>query len=44
MEPIRGFDPLEKLSSIADRLLDGPRKINAVKLVEESLKGETGLH
>ena len=44
MEPIRGSDALRRLSTIADRLLGGPRKINVVKLVEESLKRETGLH
>ena len=44
MEPIRGSDALKRLSTIADRLLGGPRRINAVKLVEESLERETGLH
>jgi len=44
MEPIRGSDALKGLSTIADRLLGGPRRINAVKLVEESLERETGLH
>jgi len=44
MEPIRGSNALKRLSTIADRLLGGPRRINAVKLVEESLERETGLH
>jgi len=44
MEPIRGSDALNKLSTIADRFLGGPRRIDAVRLVEESLEGETGLH
>jgi len=44
MEPIRGSDALRRLSTIADRLLGGPKKVDAVKLVEESLKRETGLH
>ncbi len=44
MEPIRGPDALKKLSSIADRLLGGPRKIDAVKLVEETIEKEAGLH
>jgi len=44
MEPIRGSDALRRLSTIADRLFGGPKKVDAVKLVEESLKRETGLH
>ena len=44
MEPIRGSDALENLSSIADRLLGGPKRIDAVKLVEESLEREASLH
>jgi len=44
MEPIRGSNALKRLSSIADRLLGGPRRVNAVKLVEKSLEKETGLH
>lgn len=44
MEPIRGPDALKKLSTIADRFLGGPKRIDAVKLVEESLKREAGLH
>lgn len=44
MEPIKSSDALEMLSTIADRFLGGPKKVNAVKLVEESLKRETGLH
>jgi antitoxin PrlF len=44
MEPIRGSDALNRLSTIADRLLGGPKRIDAVKLVEESLERETGLY
>ena len=44
MEPVRGSDALKRLSTIADRLLGGPRSVDVVKLVEESLKRETGLH
>jgi len=44
LEPIKGSSALERLSSIADRLLGGPRRINAVKLVEKSLEREAGLH
>ena len=44
MEPIRGHDALNKLSTIADRFLGGPKRVDAVKLVEESLERETGLH
>ena len=44
LEPIKPEDALRGLSTIADRLLGGPKKINAVKLVEESLERETGLY
>ena len=44
LEPISRYRALEKLSTIADRLLGGPRRVDAVKLVEETLKKETGLH
>ncbi len=44
LEPIRGSDALKKLSTIADRILGGSKKIDAVKLVEESLERETGIH
>jgi len=44
LTPIRGSDALARLSSIADRLLGGPKRVDAVKLVEESLERETGLH
>ena len=44
MEPIRGSSALKRLSTIADRFLGGPKRVDAVKLVEESLKRETGLH
>ncbi|MGQ4892413.1 MAG: hypothetical protein ACP6IP_07995 [Candidatus Njordarchaeia archaeon] len=42
--PIKPEKALENLSTIADRLLDGPKKIDAVKLVEESLDNEAGIH
>ena len=44
LKPINPKDALHNLSSIADRFLGGPKKIDAVKLVEESLERETGLH
>lgn len=44
LEPIRGSDALKKLSTIADRILEGSKKIDAVKLVEESLERKTGIH
>ena len=44
VEPIRHDDALKRLATIADRILGGGKKIDAVKLVEESLKRETGLH
>ncbi len=44
LEPLKPVKALDRLSSIADRLLGGPRKIDAVKLVEESLERETGVH
>ena len=44
MEPIKAADALEKLASIADRILGGPRDVDAVRLVEESLERETGVH
>ena len=44
LKPIRGREALIKLASIADKYLGGPIKINAVKLVEESLERETGIH
>ena len=44
LEPIKPKDALMGLSTIADRLLGGPKKINAVKFVEESLEREAGLH
>ena len=42
-KPIRGSNALERLSSIADRFLGGPRRVDVVKLVEESLEREIGL-
>jgi len=44
LKPIRGREALIKLASIADKYLGGPIKINVVKLVEESLERETGIH
>ncbi len=44
LEPIKGSDALKRLSTIADKFLKGPKRIDAVKLVEESLKRETGIH
>ena len=44
MEPIRGSEALKRLSSIADRFLNGSRKVDAVKLIEKSLEREAGLH
>ena len=44
LKPVRAEDALEKLSTIADRFLGGPKRLDAVRLVEESLKGEAGLH
>ena len=44
MKPIRGSEALARLSTIAERILGGPKKIDAVKLVEESLERETGIH
>lgn len=44
MEPIKGWKALEKLSSIADRYFKGPRRINVVDLIEESLDRETSIH
>ncbi|RLF03765.1 MAG: AbrB/MazE/SpoVT family DNA-binding domain-containing protein [Thermoprotei archaeon] len=44
LEPIKPSSALERLASIADRLLGGPRRIDAVRLVEESIEGEAGVH
>lgn len=44
IRPINHREALDGLATIADRILGGPKKINAVKLVEEGLEGETGLH
>lgn len=44
MVPIKGSKALERLATIADRFLGGPKEIDAVKLVEESLEKETGIH
>lgn len=44
LEPVKPAKALDKLSSIADRLLGGPQRIDAVKLVEESLERETGIY
>ncbi|MHA1665505.1 MAG: AbrB/MazE/SpoVT family DNA-binding domain-containing protein [Candidatus Njordarchaeales archaeon] len=42
--PIRASNALKNLATIADRILGGQKKIDAVKLVEESLNRETGLY
>lgn len=44
LEPIKGSKALEKLASIADKFFGGSKKIDAVKLIEESLERETGIH
>ena len=44
LEPIRPSDALKRLSTIADRFLDGPKRIDVVRLIEESLERRTGLH
>ncbi|BDB99814.1 AbrB/MazE/SpoVT family DNA-binding domain-containing protein [Saccharolobus caldissimus] len=44
MEPIRASDALKRLSTIADKYLGGPKAIDAVRLVEESLERETGIY
>ncbi|MEM0373301.1 MAG: AbrB/MazE/SpoVT family DNA-binding domain-containing protein [Sulfolobaceae archaeon] len=44
MEPIRASDALKRLSTIADKYLGGPKVIDAVRLVEESLERETGIY
>jgi len=44
LEPAGRRRALERLSTISDRLLGGPRRVDAVKLVEETLRRETGLH
>jgi len=44
LQPLRPKEALEILETIADRYLAGPRRINAVRLVEESLDREAGIH
>ena len=44
LEPIRPSDALKRLSTIADRFLGGPKRIDAVRLIEESLERKTGLY
>ncbi|MEM4640652.1 MAG: AbrB/MazE/SpoVT family DNA-binding domain-containing protein [Thermofilum sp.] len=44
LEPMKPEKALERLGSIASRLLGGPQRVDAVKLVEGSLEGETGVH
>ena len=41
LKPLR-LDALERLMGIADKYLGGPRSIDAVRLVEESLESEIG--
>ena len=44
IEPVRASDALKRLSTIADKYLGGPKNIDAVRLVEESLEKETSLY
>jgi AbrB family looped-hinge helix DNA binding protein len=44
LQPIKHREALERLESIADRYFGGSRRINAVRLVEESLNREAGIH
>ena len=44
MEPVRASDALKRLATIADRYLGGTKDVDAVKLVEEYLEREAGLH
>ena len=37
-EPVKPREALERLASIADRLLGGLQRVDAVKLVEEALE------
>lgn len=37
LRPIKGFDALARLSNISGRFFHGPKKIDAVKLIEGSL-------
>ena len=44
LQPLRPKEALEILETITDRYLGGPRRINAVRLVEEALNRETDTH
>ena len=44
LQHLRPKEALELLETIADRYLGGPRRLNAVRLVEESLNREAGIH
>ena len=44
LQPLRPKEALEILETIADRYLGGPRRINAVRLVEEALNREIDTH
>jgi len=44
IRPLKPIRALEGLGTIADRVLGGARRVDAVRLVEEGLEGETGLH
>lgn len=44
MEPVKPEKAVEKLKGIAPRFLGGPQRVDAVKLVESSLEGESGVH
>jgi len=38
LEPVKPREALERLASIADRLLGSPQRVDAVKLIEEALE------
>jgi len=44
LQPIKHREALERLESIADRYFGGSKRINAVRLVEESLNRKAGIH
>lgn len=44
LEPIKGREALARLSSIASKYLGGPKEIDAVKLIEESLRRKTSIY
>ena len=44
IKPVDAKMAFKDLITLADRFLGGPKRIDAVKLVEESLERETGVH